>query len=146
MKILNNKLLLELRPDNEQDSKDFLNPRADVLKLYKVIQKGCEVSSEIQEGDLVKCFVNNVVMLDTSSGFVSDRDIIFVNSYPRDGKVQITNSSNLNFSLLKTAEVIKSSYEELDKGDIVYLNQNTSSLVLPDSTEIVSKNQLYAKK
>lgn len=144
MVVLNNKILLEVLDDEFQPKKTFLNTTADLLKYCKVLDVGKKVE-DIKKDDIVKLYVININFLDKKTGFCNEKDIIFINDYPRENKVHIKNQTKENLGFLHKADVIKSSSDDIEDNDEIYYKHGQSH-ILPDNTEIVSETQIYYKK
>lgn len=138
---LNNKLMIELLEDSKQPQKTIFSPNADMIKIGKVLSKGKSVDI-VKEGDTVHVYTNNLTMFDSRKGFCSQRDLLFVNEYPQEGKVHITEQTTVPMSSFTSGVVIKSSSEDIQDEDKVFYKKGQSH-VLPDNTEIISESQIY---
>lgn len=142
---LNTKIYFELLPDSEQPQKTFMNSELDKIKLCKVLKTGNKVSNFVKEEDIITVPVHAITMMyKETKGFCSERDVIFSNSYPVEGKVHIKNQERIELNNLNKAIVIKSSSQDIDDEDEIFY-KNGQSLVLPDHTEIISESQIYFK-
>ena len=114
-----------------------------MLKKAEVLEVGSNVI-HVKTGDIIEVYVNTMVMISKDEGFCSERDVIFTNSLPPEGKVHIKNPSKKPLSPLTEAEVVNSNAKEIEKGDVVYFKSGQSH-ILPDNSEIISETQIYHK-
>ena len=140
-KVLNNKVYFELLPESEQPKKTIFQPNMDILKIGRVIDVGHRVEN-IKKGDKITLHINNISKYIGNECFCNDRDVIFINGYPQDGKVQITEVEDISMSSFKKARVIKSSTEDIQDNSNVYYKDG-QFLELPDHTKILSETQIY---
>lgn len=144
MKVLNTKIYLELLPDDDQPKRTILKPDAEMMKHYRVLDVGHRVEI-VKKDDIVTTYVNNVMMLDTSKGLCSERDIVFINHSPQPGKINITDQSKVPLTGFKSGRVLSSGVDDISKDDRVYYKPGQSH-VLPDHTELISETNIYFKK
>ena len=140
-KVLNNKVYFELLPESEQPKKTIFQPNMDILKIGRVIDVGHRVEN-IKKGDKITLHINNISKYIGNECFCNDRDVIFINGYPQDGRVQITEVEDISMSSFKKARVIKSSTEDIQDNSNVYYKDG-QFLELPDHTKILSETQIY---
>ena len=143
LKVLNNKLHIRLLPDAEQPKKSIFSPDAEMLKKAEVLDVGQKVT-EIEKGQIITLYVNSLYMLGTEEAFCTDRDPIFINGYPREGKVNVGNTEKKTMTSFTKGIALKSSSGDIDDNDVIYFREGQSH-ILPDNTEIISESQIYFK-
>jgi hypothetical protein len=144
MAILNNKIFFELLHEDDQPKKTIFTPNADLLKHARVIEVGHQVERP-KESDIITLPVTTMIMTEKSKGFCSERDVIFVNGIPSEGKIHINKQSKEGITLLLNANVISSNSSDVQKGDTIFYREG-QSMQLPDNTEIISEKSVYYKK
>lgn len=142
--VLNSKIKFKLLPDDDQPKKSVFKPNADLIKLVKVEKIGTRVE-HVEEGDILHLYVTSMFMIDSDTGFCSERDVIFCNEIPQKGKVHISEQSKKPMDVFSTAKVINANSEDVLQGDIIHYREGQSHL-LPDNTEILSETQIYYKE
>lgn len=143
MQVLNNKIHLRLLPEDQQPQRSLFQPTADLLKYAEVLGVGSKVT-EIQKGQKIVVYVNALRMLNDKEGFCTERDPVFVDDLPRQGKVNTTKAAKEILTGFDKAEVLSSSSEGIEPGDTVYYTAGQSH-ILPDNTELISDSQIYFK-
>lgn len=146
MAIVNNKVLFVLLPEKDQPQKTIFTPHADIWKHAKVMEVGHKVEIA-KEKDIITVYVSTMVMIEKNIGICSDRDIIFINGIPTEGKVQINqqSKSDSGLSILKSANVVSSNSGDISPGNKVFYKEGKSH-ELPDNTEIILESQIYYKE
>ena len=142
--VLNSKIKFKLLPDDDQPKKSVFKPNVDLIKLVKVEKIGTRVE-DVEEGDILHLYVTSMFMIDSDTGFCSERDVIFCNEIPQKGKVHISEQSKKPMDVFSTAKVINANSEDVLQGDIIHYREGQSHL-LPDNTEILSETQIYYKE
>ena len=142
MRPVNNKILFDLLPDYEQPRKTVFSPDADTMKVARVISTGPEVTQDIKKDLKITFYVHGSRMLDSRTGVISDRDVVFVDDRPRPGKVHVTEQETKSMSSLGTARVISSGSKDISDREEIFYSPG-QSLQLPDGTEIISETQIF---
>lgn len=144
MKVVNNKIHFKILEEEFQPQKTIFNSNADLIKLVEVINVGEKVTIA-KKKDILQLYVNNIFSIGNNEGFCSERDVIFINNIPQEGKVHIKNQSKEPMEILNNALVVNSNSNDIEKNDKVFYKSG-QSMILPDHTEIVSETQIYYKK
>ena len=144
MKVVNNKIHFRILEDELQPQKTIFNSNANLIKLVEVINVGEKVTIA-KKKDILHLYVTNIFSIGDNEGFCSERDIIFINDIPQQGKVHIKNQNKEPMMILSNALVINSNSDDIDKDDKVFYKSG-QSMILPDHTEIVSETQIYYKE
>lgn len=140
-KVLNTKIYFQLLPESEQPQKTVFQPNMDVLKIGQVIDVGHKVE-KVKKGDFITLHINNISKYIQNDCFCNERDVIFINGYPQEGKVQITEQEDMNMTSFKKARVLKSSSNDIKDNEKVFYKDG-QFLELPDHTKILSETQIY---
>ncbi|MDR1019007.1 MAG: hypothetical protein LBM02_09955 [Lachnospiraceae bacterium] len=141
-KPLNNKILFRLLPEEQQPKKTILVPDGDVLKKAEVIEVGEKVVN-IQKGDEIVLYVNDIRGIGDGIGFCADSNPIFINERPQPNKTHISHVTlDDNLTKFNNGKVISTTDHNLNKEDIVGYVKG-AGLILPDGTEIISDNQIF---
>ena len=141
IKVLNTKIHFELLPESDQPQKTVFQPNMDVLKIGKVLDIGHKVE-KVKKGDFITLHINNISKYIQNDYFCNERDVIFINGYPQEGKVQITEQEDINMTSFKKARVLKSSTNDIKDNEKVFYKDG-QFLELPDHTKILSETQIY---
>ena len=143
MKPLNNKVYFEILSEDKQPKKSVFIPDAEMLKLAEVIDVGGSVT-KVKKEDIITMYVTAISMLTSTTGFCSEREIIFINSYPQENKIHINSQVKQELTVFKKANVLKSSSKDIFDKEIIFYKDGQTH-ILPDGSEIISESQVYYK-
>lgn len=144
MKAVNNKILYELLPEEDQPKKTIFSPGMDMLKRLRVLDKGSKVD-DINVGDIITVYVHDMNQISSERGFCNSTSVIFTNDIPPKGTVHVNNINKESLSNFANGDVIQSNSEDIQKEDKIYFKQDKAH-ILPDNTEIISERQIFYKK
>lgn len=144
MKPLNTKIYFKILPEDKQPVKSIFVPDAEMLKFVEVMDTGDKVL-KVKENDVLTLYVTTIQMLTQTTGFCTERDVIFINNYPQENKIHISaNGKDNSLSIFKKGKVIKSSSSDISDSDLIYYKDGQTH-ILPDGSEIISESQVYYK-
>ena len=143
MKPLNNKVYFEILSEDKQPKKSVFIPDAEMLKLAEVIDVG-ESVTKVKKEDIITIYVTAISMLTSTTGFCSEREIIFINSYPQENKIHINSQVKQELTIFRKANVLKSSSHDIKDNETIYYKDGQTH-ILPDGSEIISESQVYYK-
>jgi len=138
---VNNKVLYNLLPPEEQPQKLVLSPNADSLKIGKVLNVG-ETVTYIKQGDIITVYVNDLIKVEENTYICTDKQILFINNLPQPNKVQIEPIKSESLYKLKKAKVISSNDIEIKPDDTILFIPG-QGVILPNHTEIISNTQIF---